>query len=113
MDVSATLIKLKENSQVAVDEWARTLNQRMDDVIATLNDEGVLLETWFQITLPDGEYLLVFMRELDPSRPRDIAKDSNHEIDTIHNAFKRETWIRGSQIAGRLLVDASRLQEPG
>lgn len=109
MDVSATLIKLKDGSQGYVDDWARTLNGRMDEVRATLEEEGVLLETWFQITLPDGEYLLAFMRELDANRSRDIAKVSMHEIDAIHNAFKREAWVRGSQVHGRLLVDASRI----
>ena len=109
MDVSATLIKLKSGSLEQVDEWAGTLNSRMEEVLATLEDEGVLLETWFQMSLSDGDYLLVFMRELDASRSRDVAKESRHEIDAIHTTFKRQTWVRGSQIHGRLLVDASRI----
>ena len=108
MPVSATLIKLKDGSQEKVDAWANTINARMNEVVAALEDESVDEEAWFQVSLADGDYLLLFMREDDPDGSRDVAAQSKHNIDAFHNNFKRETWIRGSQIAGRLLVDAVR-----
>ena len=40
-------IKLKPNSLEKVREWAQTINERKDEALATLRDEGVILETVF------------------------------------------------------------------
>ena len=47
MDVVASIIELKPNSLNRVEEWAITLNERADEAIATLQDEGVRIESGF------------------------------------------------------------------
>ena len=40
-------IKLKPNSVEKVREWAKTINERKEEALATLRDEGVILEAVF------------------------------------------------------------------
>jgi Family of unknown function (DUF6176) len=40
MDVVASIIELKSNSLDRVEQWATTLNDRANEAIETLKDEG-------------------------------------------------------------------------
>ena len=48
METICTVIRLKPDSVDRVREWARTLNEtRRDETLATLRDEGVMIESAF------------------------------------------------------------------
>ncbi len=51
MEKIAVVIELKPNSLDTVRQWAQTLNERIDEAVATLKDEGVQLESWFHLEL--------------------------------------------------------------
>ena len=85
--------------------WASTINGRKDEALATLRDEGMKVESWFLLTLNDEVYLLSYMRSEDIERAHEVVKQSKHEIDTIHQQFKKDNWVRGSTTELELLVD--------
>ncbi|MBD1842538.1 hypothetical protein H6F89_03735 [Cyanobacteria bacterium FACHB-63] len=58
MDVAANIIELKANSLERVEEWAKTLNERAEEAILTLQNEGVIIESWFHLSLDGKDYLL-------------------------------------------------------
>ena len=58
METAAGLIKLKPNSKTTVDNWRKALRERRDEAIATLRDEGVQVESWFELQIAGEDYLL-------------------------------------------------------
>ena len=103
MDVVAGVIELKPNSMEHVENWAATINERIDEAIATLRDEGVQLESWFHLTLDGKDYLLSYMRAESMEEAVKAVEKSEHDIDSFHNEFKKTTWLKGTK--ARLLVD--------
>ena len=103
MDVIASIIELKPNSLDRVEEWAKTLNYRADEAIATLQDEGVTIESWFHLSLDGKDYLLCYMRAESIKKAQEVVKSSPHAIDAYHQQFKKDTWVVGK--AARLLID--------
>ena len=105
MDCRAAFIKLKPGSLNKVREWVKTINQRRDEALATLRDEGVSIESWFLLSREDGDYLVGYMRSKDFDRANSAVEQSLHEIDAYHQQFKRDTWERDSREELELLVD--------
>jgi hypothetical protein len=103
MDVTASVIELKPNAMDRVEAWAKTLNERTDEAIATLQDEGVIIESWFHFTLADKDYLLCYTRAESIAKAQAVVQTSPHAIDAYHKQFKKDTWVGGK--AARLLVD--------
>ena len=103
MDVFASIIELKPNSLNRVEEWAITLNERADEAIATLQDEGVRTESWFHLSLDGKDYLLCYMRAKSIKKAHEVVKSSPHALDKYHQQFKKDTWAVGKY--ARLLVD--------
>ncbi len=96
-------IKLKPGSIEKVREWAKTLNERKDEALATLRDESVILETVFLDQTDEGDFLIYMMKAESFEKARDAVQKSIHEIDAYHQSFKRETWAERKQL--ELLVD--------
>lgn len=102
-------IKLKPNSLKKAREWARVLNEREDEALATLRDEGVILETVFLDQSNEGDFLIYLMKAESFSKAREAAQKSVRSIDEFHQNFKRETWEGGKQL--EMLVDLDRISE--
>jgi hypothetical protein len=51
-------IKLKPDSIEKVHEWARIINERKTEALATLHDEGVILESVFLDQNSEGDFLI-------------------------------------------------------
>lgn len=103
MDVVAHIIEIKPNSLERVEEWATTLNERADEAISTLRDEGVTIESWFHLSLDSKDYLLCYMRADSIKKAHEVVKLSPHAIDKYHQQFKKDIWVNGK--TARLLVD--------
>ena len=103
MEVIAGVIELKPDSMERVEAWAATINERIDEALATLRDEGVQLESWFHLSLDGKDYLLSYMRADSLKKAQDTAKQSEHPIDAYHQQFKKDTWVGGTR--AKLLVD--------
>lgn len=105
MDVDCKLIKLKPGNLPIVREWAETMNERMKEVLATLHDESVAIESVFLLSREDGDYLVYYMRAHSMEQARTVVKTSKHDVDAIHQRFKREAWVGMEDT--ELLLDAS------
>lgn len=109
-ETRCTRIKLKPGMVPRVREWARELNARMDEVLATLEDEGVNREIVFLEEGPDGDYLIYFMDAEDFEKGHQVSQASTHPIDAYHRKFKDEAWDTRQNL--ELLMDAVRTKGP-
>lgn len=102
-------IKLKKGSLTEVRAWALELNQRIDEAMETLKDEGVYLETVFLDRAIDADYLVYFMKVVDVKKAGKIAQKSKHAIDAFHQQFKKNCWVANHPL--ELLIDFDRYEE--
>lgn len=103
METIAGVIELKPNSLEAVEKWAETFNERTDEVVATLQDEKVQIESWFHLSLNEKDYLILYMRAESIERAQEVFQNSEHSIDAYHQQFIQDTWLGVTR--ARLLVD--------
>ena len=96
-------VRLEPGSLPRVREWAAELNARRSEVLATLQDEGVRIESVFL----DGESLVYYLKADSLDRAREVYARSEHAIDAYHQRFKDETFAERSQL--ELLVDFENL----
>jgi hypothetical protein len=92
-------VRLEPGSLPRVREWAAELNARRSEVLATLQDEGVRIESVFL----DGETLVYYLKADSIDQARDVYSRSNHAIDAYHQRFKDETFAEQTQL--ELLID--------
>lgn len=97
-------VRLKPDSLARVREWAAELHDRADEVLATLRDEGVVIESAFLDQTDDGDFLIYYMKSRD-AVPR--CGSSPHPIDAYHQQFKLDTWQSREQL--ELLIDFENL----
>ncbi|EAQ97967.2 hypothetical protein KT71_15419 [Congregibacter litoralis KT71] len=105
MDVACNLIRLKQGSLPTARKWAETMNDRMKEVLASLHDESVVIESVFLLSRREGDYLVYYMRAVSMEQSRTSVKTSEHEVDAIHKRFKQEVWESIEET--ELLLDAS------
>lgn len=105
MDIIARLIELKPNSTERVEEWAKYLRDHRAQAVETLRNEGVQVESWFELTLEGKHYLLCYMRSDSMTKAEAVAAQSSSAVDAYHQQFKVDTWVRGRGAFARLLVD--------
>ncbi len=96
-------VRLEPGSLPRVREWAAELNARRDEVLATLRDEGVRVESVFL----DGETLVYYLKADSIDKARAVYAGSQHAIDAYHQRFKDETFAERTQL--ELLVDFENL----
>jgi len=102
-------IRLKPNSIEKVRMWAKTLNERKEEALATLHDESVILETVFLDQTAKGDFLIYLMKAESFQKAKDAVQKSVHAIDVYHQNFKRECWMDGKPL--ELLLDLDRTGE--
>jgi hypothetical protein len=102
-------IRLKPDSIEKVRTWAKTINERRDEALATLRDESVILETVFLDRTAEGDFLIYLMKAESFERSKAAVKNSVHAIDEYHQNFKRECWAGGKRL--EMLVDLDRFSE--
>ena len=105
MESAAGLIKLGTDHAKDLAEWRETLASRRDEVLQLLRNEGVAVESWFQIEVTGEPYLLWFMRAKSIATAQSVFANSEHEIDAYH--LEKLMKIGESQIAADLLLDFS------
>jgi len=92
-------VRLKPGSLPRVQAWAAELNNRRDEVMATLRDEDVVIESVFL----DGDELVYYLKARDVTHAQAVYARSQHAIDEYHRRFKDETF--GERRTLELLVD--------
>lgn len=91
-------VRLKPGSVERVREWAAELNRRRDEVLATLRDEGVAVESVFLDQTDDGDFLICYLRGQSVKDAGEVVQRSEHAIDAYHQKFKRETWASRTRL---------------
>lgn len=102
-------IKLKPNSLEKVREWQRTINDRKDEALATLRDEGVILETVFLDQTSEGDFFIYVMKAKSFKKVKEAYEKSVHAIDEYHRKFMSETYETREEL--ELLIDLDRIAE--
>lgn len=102
-ETSCVKIKLKPGSVPRAREWAMVINARREEALATLRDEGVVLECAFLDQTPEGDFLIYVMKAESFQKAKEAAQRSSHEIDDYHLKFKEETWEDGKKL--EILID--------
>ena len=92
MDTQCVKIRLKPDSIERVREWASELRARPDEVMATLRDEGIVVESAFLDSTADGEFLIYYVKAKSMEAAQEAVQRSTHPIDTYHQQFKTDTW---------------------
>jgi len=87
INVELTRFKVKEGKSARVDEWMGFLNTHMNEVLLTLNDEKMFVETIFRETRNGYEYLYWYSIQGSGGKP---INDSNHWVDLIHLQYWEE-----------------------
>lgn len=112
MDVKAVLIKLNPDSQPHLATWLSEIARLKDEAITSIRNEGVSVETWFEVQIAGEQYLLAYIRSEDLAKAVEVAAHSTLEVDRMHQQFKRDTWDRSTMIECTLLVDLHTEAEP-
>lgn len=105
METAAGLIKLKSQTKAKVDDWKATLLERADEAIATLKDEGVEIESWFEIEINGENYLLWYMRAESISKAWGVAMKSKHDIDAYHFKVMAHISAPNGEIQAKPILD--------
>lgn len=84
MEIASGLIKLKPHSDTKVEEWRDTMTSRIDEALATLEHEGVDIESWFRVRIESDDYLLWYMRAESIQKAFEVSQNFTHPIDKYH-----------------------------
>jgi uncharacterized protein DUF6176 len=103
METVCTKVRLKPGSLDRVREWATELRTRSDEVLATLRDEGVVIESVFLDSDERGDFLVYYVRAQSLDEAHAVVQRSRHPIDSYHQQFKVDTWQSRTPL--ELLVD--------
>lgn len=87
MKVELTRFRVLEGKSKQVDEWMAFLNENMQDVLLTLKDEKMYVETIFREILNGREYLYWYSVQGEGGQ---AVEDSTSWIDIKHLEFWRE-----------------------
>ena len=81
MKVELSKFKVKKGMAHKVDEWLNFLNQNMEKVLLTLNDEKMYVETIFREISGEDEYLYWYSIQGEDGTQ---VESSEHEVDKKH-----------------------------
>lgn len=83
-------VALKQGATEAVREWFRTLMERREETLGSLKNEGVVVESAFLDQLPDGDFLIYYMRAEDIEKAVTVFQNSSLAIDAYH----KDCWSK-------------------
>jgi hypothetical protein len=105
MEIASGLIKLKPGSGEKVEEWHKTITSRIEEAAATLQDEGVEIESWFKIEIDGQDFLLWYMRAESIKRAFEISQTLKHPIDKFHYELMAEIMETNGNILAQPILD--------
>ena len=88
-------------------EWAAELCAKPDEVLATLRDEGVLVESAFLDSTDGGDFLIYYVKARSIEAACEAVGRTVHPIDNYHQEFKTDVWEARTQL--ELLIDFEKL----
>ena len=107
METICIKTKLKKGSLENVRTWFKTLRERPDEVLQSLKDEGVIIESAFLDKQDNDYYLIYYMKAENLAHARDVVMKSVLEIDIYHKACYKK--FCEDRIELELLIDFHRI----
>jgi hypothetical protein len=89
--------------------WAAEVTRRREEVMATLRDETVRIESAFLDSSEAGDFLVYYLRADDLDRCNEAARTSTHPIDAYHREAMAAVTESGREL--EMLVDFDRSRE--
>ena len=105
MEIASGLIRLKPNSGEKIEEWCKTITSRLEEAVATLQDEGVEIESWFKIEIDGHDFLLWYMRAESIKRAFEVSQTLKHPIDKFHYELMAEIMETNGNIPAQPILD--------
>ncbi|OJV07342.1 MAG: hypothetical protein BGO14_01005 [Chlamydiales bacterium 38-26] len=90
---------MKENQEYEVRAWFKALNERVEETLESLKQEGVYIECTYLDKQADGLYLIHYMKAEDIAKAYMIFNESNLSIDH----FYKTQWKRFCE--GRVVLE--------
>lgn len=87
LTVELTRFKVKKDKTKRVDEWVQFLNERMEEILFTLDDEKMYVESIFREILNGEEFMYWYSLQGENGQ---VVTDSEHWIDKKHLEFWKE-----------------------
>lgn len=108
MEYASGLIKLKIDTEDKVEEWKSTIQSRLNEAAATLQDEEVQIESWFKVEIDGCKYLLWYLRAKSIKRVFEVSMELKHPIDKYHYELMAEITAENGNILAEPLIDIPR-----
>lgn len=99
MKTIAVRVKIKDHCIHAVRQWFQTLRDRKHEVLATLENEGVIVESVFLDRHGEDMFLIYYMKAKDLEKAHDAYSKSTFAIDNYH----KENWKK--YLEGRVVLE--------
>jgi hypothetical protein len=96
-------IRIKEGMLASVYKWKDHLNAHREEVLESLKQEGVFIESVFLDRQANHDYLIYYMKFQNPEKAKDAFIRSELNIDKYHAQFKQEAWAERQEL--ELLLD--------
>lgn len=97
MEVRCIKVRLKKNSITQVKDWFHDLKNRKHEVIETLKNENIIVESVFLDKIGEIYYLIYYIRSPDIKLALEIFKNSCLPIDELYkknwNSFCEEAVV--------------------
>jgi hypothetical protein len=96
-------IKIREGMLSRVLEWKKYINDNREEVLQSLRQEGVFIESVFLEKSGDDNYLIYYMKLQDHEKAKAAFNKSDLNVDKYHAKFKNEAWDERKEL--ELLID--------
>ena len=107
METICIRAKIKAGMLEETRKWFKTLIERSDETLQTLENEGVIVESVFLDKFGDDFYLIYYMKAENLEHAREVSKNSILSIDKYHKEC-RKNCCEGAQVL-ELLMDFNRI----
>lgn len=107
METICVRIKIKQDKLEDVRKWFQTLCERSDEVLQSLADEEVLVESVFLDKHDNDYYLIYYMKAKSLRHAREVAARSSLAIDKYHKSCFKEYCEERAEL--ETLIDFHRI----
>ncbi|USD66960.1 DUF6176 family protein [Vibrio sp. SCSIO 43136] len=107
MEMASGLIKLRDGVEQNVTDWQLTMASRLEEVRASLVEEGVEFESWFRVNIDGAEFLLWYMRAECMQKANEVFQNSENAIDKVHYEFLARVTENNGHYDAEPLLDLS------
>jgi len=86
-------------------EWARHVPERMDEVRASMREQGVFEQRLFLERSKDGDFIVLYWKVEDPAKASATLQNSKRKIDLEMIEMIEATWDRTQVSRLELIFD--------